>query len=94
MFTAIQSNNQIAFSVIDLRLTELWWREGLGFLPAGGNRLLFRGPLIQRTVDLPGAAMSCWCMVARNDWSPTEFTASAHTAGRLRLYQRLKITRG
>ena len=37
--------NQIAFAVIDLRRTEAWWREGLGFLPAGGNRLLFRPPL-------------------------------------------------
>ena len=64
--------NQIAFSVIDLRLTERWWREGLGVLPAGGNRLLFRGPLIQKTVGLPGAAMSCWCMVGRNDWCQLE----------------------
>ena len=29
--------NQLAFSVIDLKTTERWWREGLGFLPAGGN---------------------------------------------------------
>ena len=26
--------NQIAFVVLDLRRTESWWREGLGFLPA------------------------------------------------------------
>jgi hypothetical protein len=37
--------NQIAFSVIDLRLTERWFREGFAFLPAGGARALFRGPL-------------------------------------------------
>ena len=36
--------NQIAFSVIDLETTARWWREGLGFLPAGGSRLLMRGP--------------------------------------------------
>jgi catechol 2,3-dioxygenase-like lactoylglutathione lyase family enzyme/uncharacterized protein YndB with AHSA1/START domain len=64
--------NQIAFSVIDLRLTERWWREGLGFLPAGGNRMIFRGPLSERIVDLPGAAMNCWCMVGRNDWCQLE----------------------
>ena len=37
--------NQIAFSVVDLRLTERWFREGFGLLPAGGSRALMRGPL-------------------------------------------------
>ncbi|MBF7729108.1 SRPBCC family protein [Pseudomonas sp. N040] len=64
--------NQIAFSVIDLRRTEAWWREGLGFLPAGGNRLLFRGPLISAIQNVPGAAMTCWCLLGRNDWSQIE----------------------
>ena len=65
--------NQIAFAVIDLRRTEAWWREGLGFLPAGGNRLLFRPPLSDGLVQkLPGTAMTCWCMVGRNDWAQLE----------------------
>ena len=64
--------NQIAFSVVDLRATERWWREGLGFLPAGGNRLIFRGSLTERIVGLPGAATNCWCMVGRNDWCQLE----------------------
>jgi catechol 2,3-dioxygenase-like lactoylglutathione lyase family enzyme len=66
--------NQIAFAVIDLRRTEAWWREGLGFLPAGGNRLMFRPPLSDGAVQkLPkGAAMTCWCMVGRNDWAQLE----------------------
>ena len=37
--------NQIALSVVDLRLTERWFREGFGLLPAGGSRALMRGPL-------------------------------------------------
>ena len=65
--------NQIAFAVIDLRRTEAWWREGLGFLPAGGNRLLFRPPLSDGLVQkIPGLAMTCWCMVGRNDWAQLE----------------------
>ena len=64
--------NQIAFSVVDLRRTEAWWREGLGFLPAGGSRLMMRGPLSALIVDLPGSAMTCWCMVGRNDWCQLE----------------------
>lgn len=64
--------NQIAFSVVDLRRTEAWWREGLGFLPAGGSRLMMRGPLSATIVDLPGAAMTCWCLVGRNDWCQLE----------------------
>jgi catechol 2,3-dioxygenase-like lactoylglutathione lyase family enzyme len=66
--------NQIAFAVLDLRRTEAWWREGLGFLPAGGNRLLFRPPLSDGKVQkLPGAAMTCWCMVGRSEWAQLEF---------------------
>lgn len=64
--------NQIAFAVLDLRRTDAWWREGFGFLPAGGNRLLFRGPLAGRIQKLPGAAMTCWCLLGRNDWAQLE----------------------
>lgn len=73
MSTVALPLNQIAFAVIDLRRTEAWWREGLGFLPAGGNRLLFRPPLSDGLVQkLPGAAMTCWCMVGRSDWAQLE----------------------
>lgn len=65
--------NQIAFAVLDLRRTEQWWREGLGFLPAGGNRLLFRGPLTGMIQKIKGLAMTCWCMVGRNEWAQLEF---------------------
>ena len=45
--------NQIAFSVVDLRLTERWFREGFGLLSAGGSRALMRGPLAARVQGLP-----------------------------------------
>ena len=47
---------QIAFSVVDLRLTEQWFREGFGLLPAGGSRALMRGPLAAHVQGLPSAA--------------------------------------
>lgn len=64
--------NQIAFSVIDLKQTDRWWREGLGFLPAGGSRLLMRGPLMAAIQGVPGAATTCWCLLGRNDWAQVE----------------------
>lgn len=64
--------NQIAFAVLDLKRTEQWWREGLGFLPAGGNRMLFRGPLSSWIQKIKGLAMTCWCMVGRNEWAQLE----------------------
>ena len=33
-----QQLDQIALSVVDLRRTERWFREALGFIPAGGTR--------------------------------------------------------
>jgi catechol 2,3-dioxygenase-like lactoylglutathione lyase family enzyme len=65
--------NQIAFAVLDLRRTEAWWRDGLGFIPAGGTRLLFRRPWSDgRVQKLPGSAMTCWCLLGRNDWAQLE----------------------
>ena len=64
--------NQIAFSVVDLRLTEQWFREGFGLLPAGGSRALMRGPLAARVQGLPRAASTCWWLVGRNPWFQLE----------------------
>jgi catechol 2,3-dioxygenase-like lactoylglutathione lyase family enzyme len=64
--------NQLAFSVLDLKTTERWWREGLGFLPAGGNRLLFRGPVMDAIQGMQGVATTCWCLLGRNDWAQVE----------------------
>lgn len=74
MSQAVLPLNQVAFAVLDLRRTEAWWRDGLGFLPAGGSRLMFRPPVSDGKVQkLPGSAMTCWCMVGRNDWAQLEF---------------------
>lgn len=65
--------NQIAFSVVDLRRTERWFREGCGLLPAGGSRRMMRGPIAARVQGLPGAASTCWWLVGRNPWVQLEF---------------------
>ncbi|MFZ3183506.1 MAG: SRPBCC family protein [Pseudomonas sp.] len=58
--------NQVAFSVIDLRLTDQWFREGLGFLPAGGSRIMASLPLTARVQGVPGAATTMWWLVGGN----------------------------
>ena len=58
---------QVAFSVADLTATERWFREGLGFLPAGGSRRMMRGPLASSVQGLPRVASTCWWMVDRNE---------------------------
>lgn len=70
--TYVPPLNQIAFSVLDLRRTEQWFREGFGLLPAGGSRWMMRGPVAARVQGLPGAASTCWWLVARNDWFQLE----------------------
>ncbi|MGW4772626.1 SRPBCC family protein [Nocardia sp. NPDC004278] len=64
--------NQIAFSVVDLRRTERWFREGFGLLPAGGSRRMMRGILAARVQGLPRAASTCWWLVGRNPWFQLE----------------------
>ena len=64
--------NQIALSVVDLRRTERWFREGLGFLPAGGGVLMMSGPLAAKVQGLPKAASTCWWLVGRNPWFQIE----------------------
>lgn len=64
--------NQIALSVVDVRRTEQWFREGLGFLPAGGSRLMASSPLAAKVQGLPKAASSMWWLVGRNKWFQIE----------------------
>jgi hypothetical protein len=64
--------NQIAFSVVDLRLTERWFREGFGLLTAGGSRALMRGPQAAKVQGLARAASTCWWLVGRNSWFQLE----------------------
>ena len=76
--------NQIAFSVVDLRLTERWFREGFGLLPAGGSRALMHGPLAARVQDLPRAASTCWWLVGRNSWFQLELFQFERPIAKLR----------
>ncbi|MGA8544771.1 MAG: SRPBCC family protein [Mycobacterium sp.] len=75
--------NQIAFSVVDLRLTERWFREGFGLLPAGGSRALMRGPLAAHVQGLPRAASTCWWLVGRNSWFQLELFQFEHPIAKL-----------
>lgn len=75
--------NQIAFSVVDLRRTERWFREGLGFLPAGGSRLMMSGPLAAKVQGLPGAASTCWWLVGSNPWFQLELFQFRQPVARL-----------
>ena len=64
--------NQVALSVVDLAATERWFREGLGFFPAGGSRAMMRGPLASSVQGLPRVASTCWWLVGRNQWFQLE----------------------
>ena len=63
---------QVAFSVVDLAATERWFREGLGFRPAGGSRWRMRGPLASAVQGLPRVASTCWWLVDRNEFFQLE----------------------
>lgn len=64
--------NQLAFVSVDLRVTERWWREGLGFLPAGGNSWLFRGPSFWAIQGIVGVNARVWWLVGLDDWAQIE----------------------
>ncbi len=64
--------SQVAFSVVDLATTERWFRDGLGFWPAGGSRRMMRGPLASAVQGLPRVASTCWWMVDRNEFFQLE----------------------
>ena len=74
---------QIALSVVDLRETERWLREGFGFVPAGGSRRLMRGPLASRIQGLPRVASTCWWLRDRNDWFQIEMFQFERPVARL-----------
>ena len=63
---------QVAFSVVDLAVTDRWFREGLGFQAAGGSRWRMRGPLAASIQGLPGVASTCSWLVGGNDFFQLE----------------------
>ena len=75
--------SQVAFSVVDLAATERWFREGLGFWPAGGSRAMMRGPLASSVQGLPRAASTCWWLVDRNEWFQLELFQFERPVARL-----------
>ena len=75
--------NQVAFSVVDLSATERWFRDGLGFLPAGGARWRMRGPLASAVQGLPRVASTCWWMVGRNEFFQLEMFQFERPVARL-----------
>ncbi|MHC4708911.1 MAG: VOC family protein [Planctomycetota bacterium] len=62
---------QIAFSVMDLERTHAFYRDLLGFVPAGGTES-FRGPLASEVQGLPDAASICWWMVDQREFMQLE----------------------
>ncbi len=81
--TATLPINQIAFAVIDLRRTEAWWREGLGFQPAGGNLAPVIGGLSALAHKLKKRTRTCWYMVGRNDWAQLQLLQYEAPIGKL-----------
>ena len=75
--------NQVALSVVDLAATERWFRQGLGFMPAGGSRQMMRGPLASAVQGLPRAASTAWWMVDRNEWFQLEMFQFERPTARL-----------
>ena len=85
---------QVAFSVIDLAATERWFREGLGFLPAGGSRRRMRGPLASSVQGLPRVASTCWWMVDRNEFFQLELFQFERPRARLMAHDSGRVTSG
>lgn len=64
--------SQIALSVVDVRRTEHWFREGLGFLASGGARRVMSTPFIGSVQGYLWAKSTAWWMVSRNSWFQLE----------------------
>lgn len=54
--------NEIALSCIDLVPAERWFREGLGFRPAGGCRKMAGAPIAGGILNESGTEAICWWM--------------------------------
>lgn len=76
--------SQIAISSIDLQRSELWWREGLGFLPSAHTRM-FRGRTMSGVVRLDNAATSTRWLVGQDDWLQIEIWQYENPIPRLTL---------
>lgn len=67
----MQTLNQIALSVRDLRRTHQWYVDVFGFAMAGGTEA-FKGYLAEKVQGIPGARSSCWWLIDRQDFLQLE----------------------
>ncbi|CDO38598.1 VOC family protein [Novosphingobium sp. KN65.2] len=74
--------NQIALSVMDLEKTARWFTDGLGFLTAGGTRLLMSLPFSGSAQGIPGARSTCWFMIGCNQRAQLEMFQFTRPLGR------------
>jgi catechol 2,3-dioxygenase-like lactoylglutathione lyase family enzyme/uncharacterized protein YndB with AHSA1/START domain len=63
--------SQIALSTIDLRRSDAFWREGLGFLPSATSRM-FRGPTISNLMRVEDAKTTTRWLVGQDEWLQIE----------------------
>ena len=67
----MQTLNQIALSVTDLRRSHQWYRDVFGLASAGGTEL-FRGWMTAKVQGVPGAATTCWWLIDQQDFFQLE----------------------
>ena len=63
--------SQIAISTIDLRRSDAFWREGLGFLPSATSRM-FRGPTMSNLMQVEDAKTTTRWLVGQDEWLQIE----------------------
>jgi len=63
--------SQIALSTIDLRRSDAFWREGLGFLPSATSRM-FRGPTISNLMRVEDAKTTARWLIGQDEWLQIE----------------------
>lgn len=76
--------SQIAISSIDLQRSEIWWREGLGFLPSAHSRM-FSGRTMSGVVRLDNAATTTRWLMGQDDWLQIEIWQYENPIPRLTL---------
>jgi len=63
--------SQIALSTIDLRRSDAFWREALGFLPSATSRM-FRGGTISNVMHVEDAKTTTRWLVGQDEWLQIE----------------------
>lgn len=74
--------SRITLLVADLRVTERFFREGLGFLPWGFRQLATHTPVAGRLQLAPGERSLCWWLVGSNPSFEIELVQSPRATKR------------